>query len=300
VPGVAGLRSQLGQLQTAGALLEAVRDVDGLTVRATAASEIRIDGRLVKTLLPTLTLTPTRPLDAHELCVAWGLPSPIAVSHDAHQASWHIALRGADQSAVVGTHVEALPVIAGRWTLLATLAGRPDAPLPVTTAGASPAYDLRDAPGAVVVRIEVAPRWQHVATVSGTHPDAIALTEARRTAYPHWAAGWDIQAADQFVVRYAGHWPVAGAAISHDQDAISRISRLCVADGADGAAVAELLDVLEALAVEAGSTRIRLDSSAFLADAHVPWQRSGYGTGPPYDGNADVDVWVERTLDRVW
>ena len=117
----------------------------------------------------------------------------------------------------------------------------------------------------------------------------------RRTAYPHWAAGWDVEASDQFVVRYAGQWPVAGAAISHDEDAISRVSRLCVADGADGAAVAELLDVLEALALEAGSTRIRLDSSAFLADAHVPWQRSGYGTGPPYDGNADVDVWVERT-----
>ena len=128
----------------------------------------------------------------------------------------------------------------------------------------------------------------------------LRCTDARRTAYPHWAAGWDVEAEDQFVVGYAGQRPVAGAAIRHDQDAISRVSRLCVTDGADGAAVAELLDVLEALALEAGSTRIRLDSSAFLADAHVPWQRSGYRTGPPYDGNADVEVWVERTLDRVW
>ena len=300
MPGVAGLRSQLAHLQTAGALVEAVRDVDGLTVRATGAAEIRIDGRLVTTLLPTLALTPTHPLDAHLLCAAWELPSPIAVSRDAHQASWHIALRGADQSAAFGTHVEALPVIAGRWTLVATLAGRPDAPLPTETAGASPAYELREAIGAAVVRIDVAPRWQHVAIVSGTHPDAVALTEARRTAYPHWAAGWEVEAADQFVVRYAGQWPVAGAAIRHDQDAVSRVSRLCVTGGADGAAVAELVDVLEALALEAGSTRIRLDSSAFLADAHVPWQQSGYRSGPPYDGNADVDVWVERTLDRAW
>lgn len=294
--GVAGLRSQLRHLQTAGALLDAVRDVDGLTVRATAASELRIDGRLVTTLVPTLTLATTRPLDARGLCAAWGLASPIAVSGDAHQSSWHIALRGADQPATFGTRVEALPVMAGRWTLVATLAGRPDAPLPAETAGASPVYDLREAIGADVVGIVVGPIWHHVAIVSGAHPDAVALTNARRAAYPHWAAGWDVEAADQFVVSYAGDSPAAGAAIRHDEDDVSRVSRVCVTDGADGAAVAELVDVLEALALEAGSTQIRLDSSAFLADAHVPWQRSGYQTGPPYDGNADVDVWVERTL----
>ena len=49
--------------------------------------------------------------------------------------------------------------------------------------------------------------------------------------------------------------------------------------------------------VDAGSTRLRLDSSAFLADAEVPWQGRGYVVGPPYDGDADVETWAERTLD---
>ena len=158
------------------------------------------------------------------------------------------------------------------------------------------AYDLREAPGAVGRadrgRATLAPRRRRC---RGRIPMPLRSRTpvARRT-----RTGPPAGTSKRGPVRRRGtrgRWPVAGAAIRHDEDAISRVSRLCVTDGADGAAVAELLDVLEALALEAGSTRIRLDSSAFLADAHVPWQRSGYGTGPPYDGNADVDVWVERT-----
>lgn len=143
----------------------------------------------------------------------------------------------------------------------------------------------------------MAPARRRAELARASHPDAVALTAARRRAYPHWGAGWDLGVDDLFVVVYDGERPMAGAAIDHGPDGITRASRVCVADGSGAMALSELLDVLESLALEAGSTRLRLDASAFLVDAHVPWQRSGYRTGPPYDGDADVETWVERTLD---
>lgn len=136
-----------------------------------------------------------------------------------------------------------------------------------------------------------------VVLLPATHPDAVGLLAARRAAYPFWSAGWELGEGDEFVVVYVGGRPAAGAAIRHGPDGISRASRLCGTGGPDGAVGSELLDALEALALDAGSTRLRLDASAFLDDAHIPWQQHGYVTGPPYDGNADVDVWAERTLD---
>lgn len=140
---------------------------------------------------------------------------------------------------------------------------------------------------------------RRIAVVPATHPDAVSLTAARRAAYPHWAAGWDLDGGDQFVVVYDGDTPTAGAAIRHGPDGISRASRLCASERADEGAGAALLDALEGVARAAGSTRLRLDSSAFLAEAGIPWQANGYVTGPPYDGNADVEVWTERILDHV-
>jgi hypothetical protein len=35
-----------------------------------------------------------------------------------------------------------------------------------------------------------------IAIVPPTHPDAVSLTAARRAAYPHWAAGWDLDEGD--------------------------------------------------------------------------------------------------------
>ena len=139
---------------------------------------------------------------------------------------------------------------------------------------------------------------RRVELVAATHPDAVGLTAARRAMYPHWAAGWDL-GGDGFLVVYDVDRPVAGAAIRHGSDRISRASRLCGSDAGGAFAGSALLDALEVLALEAGSTRLRLDSSALLEDAHIPWQRHGYVTGPPYDGDADVEVWTERTLDPV-
>src|SRR5215218_3069633 len=137
-----------------------------------------------------------------------------------------------------------------------------------------------------------------VELVPAAHPHAVALLAARRTAYPHWAGGWNVGAGDEFLVVYDGYTPAAGATIRHGSDGISRASRVCATGRlADAGAGETLLLALEALALGAGSTTLRLDSSAFLADAHIPWQRHGYQTGPPYEGDADVEVWAELPLD---
>jgi hypothetical protein len=137
---------------------------------------------------------------------------------------------------------------------------------------------------------------RRVGVVPATHPDALRLTAARRAAYPHWAAGWDLDDRDEFVVVYDDDAPAAGAAFRHGPDGITRARRLCASERVDDVAGAVLLDALEGLARAAGSSRVRLDSSAFLSDACIPWQARGYETGPPYDGNADVEVWTERVL----
>ena len=135
-----------------------------------------------------------------------------------------------------------------------------------------------------------------VELVPVTHPDALTLTAARRAAYPHWASGWDLDDSDEFLVVYDDGQPVAGGAIRHGADGISRAARLCGTGGSEATAGEALLAGLEAVALGAGSTRLRLDSSAFLADAGIPWERHGYVTGPAYDGDADVEVWTERVL----
>ena len=135
-----------------------------------------------------------------------------------------------------------------------------------------------------------------VERLPATHPDVVGLLAARRATYPHWASGWGLGDEAEFVVVYEGGRPAAGAAIRHGPDGISTASRLCGTGGPDGTAGSALLDALEAISLDAGSTRLRLDSSAFLDDASIPWQRHGYVAGPPYDGNADVEVWAERTL----
>ena len=143
------------------------------------------------------------------------------------------------------------------------------------------------------------PAGHRVELVAGTHPDAAGLLAARRAAYPHWAAGWDLRPGHEFVVVYEGDRPAAGAAIRHGPDGISRASRVCATPASTGTAGTALLDALEAVALGAGSTRLRLDASVFLAEAAIPWQRRGYVTGPPYDGDADAKTWAERTLDPL-
>jgi hypothetical protein len=139
---------------------------------------------------------------------------------------------------------------------------------------------------------------RRVELVPAAHPHAVELLAARRAAYPHWAAGWHVGGGDEFLVVYEGAIPAAGAAIRHGSDGISRASRLCATAGpADAGAGAALLRALEALALGAGSTRLRVDSSAFLTDAHIPWQQHGYRSGPPYEGDPDVEMWAERSLD---
>jgi hypothetical protein len=61
-------------------------------------------------------------------------------------------------------------------------------------------------------------------------------------------------------------------------------------------AAGALIDALEAVASGGGGTHIRFDATAFLVGERLGLTQRGYIVGPPYDGDADVDVWAERRL----
>lgn len=107
----------------------------------------RLGGDVAVTLVP--------PVDAAELCRAWGLERPVAVSGDAHQRTWTILLAGDEVPDPHGRRITARRVRAGAFTVDAELTGRPRGPLPEVVFGASPAYDV--VPGLLVVRVLVRP-----------------------------------------------------------------------------------------------------------------------------------------------
>jgi hypothetical protein len=73
-------------------------------------------------------------------------------------------------------------------------------------------------------------------------------------------------------------------------------SAICLEPGATPAAAADLVDALEAVALEGGGSHLRLDATAFLVGEPLGLTRRGYVSGPPYDGDADVEVWTERHI----
>lgn len=119
--------------------------------------------------------------------------------------------------------------------------------------------------------------------------------------HPAWHSGWEVPPNTEFIIVYHGEQPIAGSAIDRDLRGGSIASRLCVTpDTHIGHAGSALLDVLEAVALGCGSTRLTLDSSVFLHTAAIPYLRHGYVIGPPYDGDADAAVSAERVLRLDW
>ena len=127
-----------------------------------------------------------------------------------------------------------------------------------------------------------------------------ALLGAMASAHPAWrgsGAGWSVDRAATFVAIYDAGAPVAGGALIDAGGGETRASQLCVVPGRLGEHLgATLLDTLEAVARDQGSARLRLDSSAFLLGDELPLARCGYAIGPPYAGDADVEVWAEKEL----
>ena len=137
---------------------------------------------------------------------------------------------------------------------------------------------------------------RRVDIVAASHPHAVTLLAAARRAEPYHITGWGVPPETAFAIAYDGDRPVVGAAIRHESDGLTTATRWCVVRGAEPSHGAALLDALEAAASRAHSTRVRLDSTVFLAGAVVPWEERGYVVGPPYDGDADVSTWAERSI----
>lgn len=291
------LQARLTTAVSAVELIAATRpsEISGI-VRTLSASELRIGERLLPSPVPRVALSLDPPMEARALCAAWCISVPVAVSGDVHQRSWRIRIAGNELPDPYGRRIVVTPVIAGRWEVAPVLAGRPAGALPDVVAGASPAYDLLEC-NAEITRIEVNPAATHSAAVSGTHPDARELLESMASRYPAWRAGWAASANIEFAVVYRGEQPVAGAAIKHDSQDCSAASRFCVIPAPDVSyAGSVLLDVLESMALSHGSKRLTLDNSVFLHEATILYRRHGYVAAPPYNGDADAPMWVERDI----
>jgi GNAT superfamily N-acetyltransferase len=296
------LPERLAAALSPGELDHATRPPDGAGVsRSFGPGYLRLDGRLVPHPLPRVTLAVDPPADARELCAAWAIAAPVAVSPDVEQRSWQICVAGEELVDPHARRIAADPITAGRWDVIPYLAARPAGALPGVVSGASPAYDVRERGGAVR-SIEIVATAHVTRALEPSHPDVGALLGAMATAHPAWRASGAGGAPDRaatFVIIYEAGAPVAGGALSLSPAAggTTRASQVCVVPPQRGTYLgAALLDALEALARRHGSARLRLDSSAFLLGDELPLARCGFAIEPAHAGGADVEVWAEKEL----
>lgn len=79
--------------------------------------------------------------------------------------------------------------------------------------------------------------------------------------------------------------------------ATGEIKRMWVAPEARGMGLSRrLLEALEGVALEAGMTRIVLDTNRSLAEAQSLYRKAGYREIPAYNDNSYADFWFEKVL----
>src|SRR4051794_12109862 len=172
---LAMLPARLAEAISAGELETATRPPDELgIVRFSQADHLRVGPLLLPSALPRLTLDLDPPADARELCRAWGIERPVAVSPDVHQQTWWIVEAAAELPDPHGSRIAAERMTAGRWNIVPSLSERPAGDLPDVVSGASPAYEVLECGGAVC-SIEVAPIARTTRVLVPRHPDAQAL-----------------------------------------------------------------------------------------------------------------------------
>jgi len=293
------LLNRLAGAVSADDLDVATRPPDGAGItRSLGRGYLRIDLRLLPDALPRVRLDIDPPTDARELCAAWAIAHPVAVSPDVEQRTWQILVAGDELPDPYARRIAAQTVIAGRWDVAPYLVARPAGELPGIVSGASPAYDVHERGGAVRW-IEIAPTARMTRMLEPGHTDVGSVLGAMASAHPAWRGsghGWNVDPAATFVVIYDSWAPVAGGALV-DAGGETRASQLCVVPGRLGEHLgATLLDTLEAVARDRGSARLRLDSSAFLLGDELPHARCGYAIGPAHAGDADIEVWADKAL----
>ena len=292
---LAGLPARLRSAVSAGDVIAATTWPDGSGIVTTVGVQLLWVGadRLVSPT-PSIKLDLARSVDARFLCEGWGVPRAVAVSGDVHQARWEILVGGAELLDSSRRRITIEPFLVGCWEVRLHLTGRPPGPLPAVVAGASPAYDVAER-GGQVARVEVSRARFGAVLVTGSDPAAGELLGRMALTYSSWRAGWTAGPSDEVALVIENGHPVAGALITVSGP-VAQATRLSVLPGPGGSVTgSQLLDLLEAVAMDRGCGRMILDSSAFLHPG-LPYRQHGYTVQPPYQGDPDTPVWVQRDL----
>ena len=228
---LAGLLDRLAGALTATDLEVATRPPGGGGVtRSLGPGSVRVDLRLLPSALPRVILELDPPAQARELCLAWSIERPVAVSPDVAQRTWQILVAGDDLADRYSRRIASEPITSGRWDVAAYLVARPAGELPGVVSGASPAYDVHERGGAVR-RIEIAPTAHVTSMREPGHADVRALLGVMASTHPAWrgsGAGWSVDPAATFVTIYDAGAPVAGGALVDGGHGEMHASQLCV------------------------------------------------------------------------
>ena len=100
-----------------------------------------------------------------------------------------------------------------------------------------------------------------------------------------------------FVILYEDGEPVAGGGLRRLEDDVAEIKRMFVEPAARGRGHGRrVLSELEAVAVELGYRRLRLDTAQSMTTAIALYRGAGYRDIPDYNGNSYASYWGEKAL----
>jgi DNA-binding MarR family transcriptional regulator len=100
-----------------------------------------------------------------------------------------------------------------------------------------------------------------------------------------------------FVVAYLRGEPVGCGAVKHHPGGVSDVKRMWVAESARGLGLGRrLLEHLEGIVREHGSTTARLETGDVLGEAIALYRSAGYVEVPPFNDEAYADRWFSKKL----
>jgi DNA-binding MarR family transcriptional regulator len=100
-----------------------------------------------------------------------------------------------------------------------------------------------------------------------------------------------------FLVAYLGDEPIACGAVKHHPGGASDLKRMWVAEPARGLGLGRrLMEELEAIAREHGSSSVRLETNATLTEAIAMYTSSGYVEVLPFNDEPFADHWFGKAL----
>jgi ribosomal protein S18 acetylase RimI-like enzyme len=100
-----------------------------------------------------------------------------------------------------------------------------------------------------------------------------------------------------FVIVYEDGEPVAGGGLRRLDEDVAEIKRMFVEPAARGRGHGRrVLSELEAVAVELGYRRLRLDTAQSMTTAIALYRGAGYRDIPDYNANSYASFWGEKVL----